>query len=293
MTEPRPDHDVLRTLVGVDPIDDGHARGDTGPGGVERGGLFGGQMIAQSLAACAHTVPAGSVPDSMHVNLLRGGRSGDPVDFHVDRVRDGRNLQHREVRGYQGDDLIVEATVVSALPIRGLDWQEPAAPSVGPPHRYPEGPMVWAEGLGRGVFEVAHPEPEPTPDSTDGLAEPPAHPLWLRCKVDVPDDPWLHSAIRAFWSDFGMNWAAREMHNYLTPEPVMSVSATHSVWFHRPTPTGEWHLLDVHARSIFSNQVFVQAALYDTDGRLSVSIAQGVFVRGAALDGSRGASRAV
>ena len=166
MTEPRSDWNVLLTLVGVAPIDDRRARGETGPAGAERGGLFGGQMIAQSLAACAHTVPAGSVPDSMHANLLRGGRAGDPVEFHVDRVRDGRNLQHREVRGYQGDDLIVQATVVSALPIRGLDWQEPTAPPVGPPHRYPDGPMVWAEGLGRGVFEVAHPCPTATPTAS-------------------------------------------------------------------------------------------------------------------------------
>jgi acyl-CoA thioesterase-2 len=295
MTEPRSDWNVLLTLVGVAPIDDRRARGETGPAGAERGGLFGGQMIAQSLAACAHTVPAGSVPDSMHANLLRGGRAGDPVEFHVDRVRDGRNLQHREVRGYQGDDLIVQATVVSALPIRGLDWQEPTAPPVGPPHRYPDGPMVWAEGLGRGVFEVAHPMPDGDTDrlrsSLDDPTQPSAHPLWVRCAVDLPEDPWLHGAIRAFWSDFGMNWAARSIHNLLAPEPVTSVSATHSIWFHRPTPTGEWHLLDVHARSIFSNQVFVQAALFDSGGRISMSINQGVFVRGAALDGSRGAPR--
>ena len=88
-----------------------------------------------------------------------------------------------------------------------------------------------------------------------------------------------------------MNWAARVTHNLLEAEHVSSVSATHSIWFHRPTRTHEWHLLDVHARSIFSNQVFVQAALFDSGGRISMSINQGVFVHGAALDGSRGAPR--
>jgi acyl-CoA thioesterase-2 len=76
----------------------------------------------------------------MHANLLRPGRAGDPVEFHVDRVRDGRNLQHREVRGYQGDDLIVQATVVAALPVPGLDWQRPSASTVGQPYRGPRRP---------------------------------------------------------------------------------------------------------------------------------------------------------
>jgi acyl-CoA thioesterase len=42
---------------------------------------------------------------------------------------------------------------------------------------------------------------------------------------------------------------------------------------------GDWHLLEVNTESICGNQVFVQAALFDTSGRLAMTIAQGVFVR--------------
>jgi acyl-CoA thioesterase-2 len=76
-----------------------------------------------------------------------------------------------------------------------------------------------------------------------------------------------------------MNWAARSTHQLLSPEPVMSVSATHSLWFHGPMRAGDWHLLEVNTESIFGSQVFVQAALFDTSGRLAMTIAQGVFVR--------------
>src|ERR1700691_1632405 len=116
VTDAQSEWKVLRELVGVQPLGEGHARGETGPAGA-REGLFGGQMIAQSLSACAHTVPPGSVPDSLHANLLRGGHLGEPVDFSVERVRDGRALQHREVRGYQRDELIVQTTVVASIPI--------------------------------------------------------------------------------------------------------------------------------------------------------------------------------
>jgi acyl-CoA thioesterase II len=261
---------TVRRLVGVEVLDESHARGETGPARARRG-LFGGQMIAQSLSACAHTVPAGSVPDSLHANLLRGGHLGEPVEFSVERVRDGRALQHREVRGYQRGELIVQTTVVSSVPIRGLDWQSTAEADFAAPDLAPTGPRSPFESLGDGAFETAYPV-------SGGDGPRPAHPLWIRSVEELPDDPWLQGAVRAYWSDYGINGAARTTHNELDDQPVSSVSATHSVWFHRPTPCHQWHLLDVHTRSLFSNQAFVHASLLDAGGRLSASVAQGVFL---------------
>ena len=171
VTDARSGWDLVRKLVGVEPLDDSHARGETGPGRA-RNGLFGGQMIAQSLAACAHTVPSGAIPDSLHANLLSGGQIGEPVDYTVERVRDGRALQHREVRGYQGDELIVQCTVVSAIPLAGLDWQHATDPEMAPPHVSLTAPTSWFEGLGGSVFQNrAPPLPGPgTPASPPTLA---------------------------------------------------------------------------------------------------------------------------
>jgi acyl-CoA thioesterase-2 len=229
-------------------------------------------MISQSLSACGHTVAPGSVPDSIHANLLLSGRSGEPVEFHIDRIRDGRALQHRTVRGYQGDDLIVHATVVASMPAAGVDWQRSGAPEVGAPDTSPDAQTPWAQGLGRGVFEIVHPV-------SDDEVAPPSHPLWIRSAFILPDDPWLHAAVRAFWSDFGMNWAARATHGRVDDEKVVSVSATHSVCFHRQTTTDRWHLLDVHTESLSGNQAFVDARLYDEAGGLSASVTQRVFIR--------------
>ncbi len=158
MSATRSDLEVMQELVGVVPVDDNRARAQTGAPRAGRGGLFGGQVVAECLSACAHTVPLDAVPDSMHVNLLSGGRAGDVVDFSIERVRDGRAMQHREVRGYQGEELIVEATVVAARPVEGLDWQRASCPPVGPPDESPDRPDPWATHLGQGVFKVAHPQ---------------------------------------------------------------------------------------------------------------------------------------
>jgi acyl-CoA thioesterase II len=166
----------------------------------------------------------------------------------------------------------VHAAVVASVPAEGLDWQLLPIPDHAPPDTSPGAPASPHKILGWGVFDVAHPVAE------DG-AEPPSHPLWLRSAVELPDDPWLHGSVKAFWSDFGMNWSARATHNELDETAVSSLSATHSVWFHRRVPTTEWHLFDVHTRSLAGNQGYVQASLYDHAGGLAASIAQGVFIR--------------
>jgi acyl-CoA thioesterase len=227
-------------------------------------------MIAQALSACGHTVPAGAVPDSIHIGLL-GGRSGIDVDFTIDVVRDGRALQHREVKGYQEGKLILQATVVSTVPSEGPDWQSVEMPRVGEPDTSGSASSLWPRALGWGVFEVALPTGAPG-------EQVPSHPVWVRSAVELPDEPWLRAAVVAFWTDFGPNWAARDTHVEVAG-PVSSVSATHTIFFHRRTELHRWHLFDAKTLSIAGNQAFVRAAVYEGGGALVASVEQRVFLR--------------
>lgn len=272
MTEKTMTLESVIAACGVEPIDADHAVGHTDEGVDPRVGIFGGQMISKSLAACAHTVPEGSIPESMHVNLLSGGETGKPIHFEIQRIRDGRNLQHREVRGLQDGKIIVHATVVAARQTEGLDWQLNPPPDAGPPDLSSHAPEPWGMSLGWGVFEVAHRQ---TAEEAPG-----SHPLWLRCPIPV-EDPWLRAAIYGFWSDFGPNWSIRESHRAVTgdPEDIFSVSATHSIWFHRLTPVDGWHLFDAQTHSIAHHQGIVHGTLHDTEGRLNASMSQGIYIR--------------
>jgi acyl-CoA thioesterase-2 len=267
-----PTIDDVRQVVSVEAIDAGSALGRTEPSGTNTGGLFGGLMIAQALSACAHTVPEGAIPDSIQACLLGPGRPGKPIDWRIRVIRDGGVLQHRDVMGHQDDKLIVQATVVSTVPAVGLDWQHRPAPDVAPPDTSPEAISPWGAGLGRDLFEVAHP-------MSDDNQPPPHNPIWIRSTVDVVDDPWIEGAVRAYWSDFGMNWEARATHHELDPEQVMSLSATHSMWFHRRYPLTEWHLFDPHTSSVAGNQALVESVLQHSSGALVATISQRVFIR--------------
>ena len=260
----------LQLAVGVEPGPEEVATGVTDFGSVERGGLFGGQVVAQSLSATALTAPDGSVPVSIHAHFLGASQTGPPVEYHVERVRDGRALQHRDVRVFQEGKLIAHASVVSAIPADGADWQLPVMPRVGPPDLRPDaGPAAFAF-LGWGAFEIVLPLRE-------GDAPPPT-PFWVRAIEPVPEDPWLWGAVQAFWSDLGLNGGARTTHERVLG-PTSSVSATHSLALHRRTPPHEWHLFDVTTQSLAGNQGFVQSSLFHESGALVASAGQSVFIR--------------
>jgi acyl-CoA thioesterase-2 len=261
----------LQLVVGVEPGPDGVATGSTDFGAVERGGLFGGQVVAQALSATALTAPRGSVPVSIQAHFLGASQTGPSVEYHVERVRDGRALQHRDVRVFQEDKLIAHASVVSAIPADGADWQLPVMPRVGPPDLRPDAQRALFALFSWGAFEMVLPLRE-------GDGPPPTHPFWVRADEALPEDPWLWGAVHAFWSDLGQNGDARTTHERLLG-PTSSVSATHSLVLHRRTPPHEWHLFDVTTQSLAGNQGFVQSLLFHESGVLVASASQSVFIR--------------
>jgi acyl-CoA thioesterase-2 len=257
-------------MVSVEPIDEHAARGRTDHGnGGERGGIFGGRLVSQALAACAHTVPATAVPDSVHAHFFGGGRRGEPVEYRIDRVRDGRSLQHRDVRGYQGETCVVHAAVACRVPGEGADWQESGLPFEPPPHTGPDAPTAWAQDIGGSSMEIAYPRNEDR--STPWV------PLWMRTITAEPVDAWLHGAVIAFWSDFGLNGAARDT-QAAAGEPFHTLTVSHSLWIHRPSALHDWHILRARTRSIHGNQGNVVGTVHDVNGTLVASVAQGVYV---------------
>jgi acyl-CoA thioesterase II len=263
--------DIIRAAVGVEVGADGIAYGRTDLGGVERQGVYGGQLVAQALSAAGRTAPSGSVPDSIHAYLIGASLTGEPVAYHVEAIRDGRALQHRRVRGVQDGKLVLEATVVSTMPADGADWQAPVRPPAGAPDLRPDAPTAMYAFLGWNVFDIV------APATVDDIA-PPDHPFWLRSRVDAGDDPWLWGAVHVFWSDLGLNGAARFLHDDVAG-PTSSVSANHAVWLHRRASPGDWHLFDVAPVSLAGNQGYVHGALFHESGALVASVNQRVFIR--------------
>jgi hypothetical protein len=80
---------------------------------------YGGQFVAQSLAAAWHTVDTDRPPTNMHLQFLRGGEAGETVEYRVARVFDGRTAAARRVDSYQDGRLLTTATVSFAADLPG------------------------------------------------------------------------------------------------------------------------------------------------------------------------------
>ena len=70
----------------------------------ERSGrMYGGQFLAQGLAAAMSTMEEGRDVHSLHAYFLRPGDVDSPIELDVERVRDGRSFSARVVRVMQHD----------------------------------------------------------------------------------------------------------------------------------------------------------------------------------------------
>ena len=76
----------LVELLDLSPIGDDHFQGDSEDLGFPN--VFGGQVLGQALMAASRTVE-GRLCHSLHAYFLRPGNQDMPIDYEVQRVRDG------------------------------------------------------------------------------------------------------------------------------------------------------------------------------------------------------------
>ena len=108
---------------------------------------YGGQFVAQSLAAACRTVDSDRLPTNMHLQFLRGGQAGEPVEYSVAPVFDGRTSASRRVDSRQGDRLLTTSSVSFAVDLPGPEhghWERvpgdpDTLPETGPAGALPGG----------------------------------------------------------------------------------------------------------------------------------------------------------
>ena len=96
----------------------------------EEGRLFGGLVIAQAAIAGGRTVEERHL-HSLHAYFLRPGRPKVPVEYHVERPRDGRTFTARRVLALQAGEAICDVTVSFMRPEEGVAHQDPPPDGAG------------------------------------------------------------------------------------------------------------------------------------------------------------------
>jgi acyl-CoA thioesterase II len=261
-----------------------------GPSSPDRGArTYGGQLLAQSLAAAQRTVDDDRSAHSAHSYFLKAGRAAEPLELRVDRLRDGRSFSQREVVALQNGAEVMRSLISFHVPEPGLEWQEPITIDVAPPTSeqpytdygaviesvLPVGEHPWP-GRGR-PMEVSYVNP---PDTSQGQPVIEPQLMWMRVHGELGDDRALHDAGLIYLADLGMNPVILLPHGYSwRDDRITEASFDHAMWFHRPVRADEWLLYDQRAETTAGGRGLASGRFHDLDGHLVATCMQEGLMR--------------
>ena len=251
------------------------------------GRIFGGQVLAQALIAAGRSVddrPA----HSLQALFLRRGDPARPIDFEVERLRDGRAYSARRIVARQGERVLLTMQASFHRLEPGYQHQS-EAPTAAPPEslptqseayeaaraRIPERVAGWASEAR--AFDLRH---SVTPSYLGGEPGLETNLAWIRVPSRLPDDPLLHQALLAYASDLSLNDSALRPH---TAGPALAISdmssLDHAMWFHEAARADEWILFPQRSPKAAQGRGFATGEMYTREGRRIATLAQDSMMR--------------
>ena len=277
--------DQLLGLLGLEQIESNIFRGHVPQVGRRR--VFGGLVVAQALVAAARTVE-GRTPHSLHAYFVLPGDPSIPIVYQVERVRDGRSFTTRRCVAIQGGRPIFDLFASFQIDEVGLDHQA-SMPDVPSPDslpsqaeieskfgdRLPAGLKAWFKG--ERAIEV-RPCDVRRYDRTAPAR--PVQNVWIRAVERLPDDPAIHRAVLAYFSDMTLIDVTLAAHGRSLFEPDFAVaSLDHALWFHRPFRADEWLLYAQDSPNTSGARGLARGLLFDRSGVLVASVVQEGLIR--------------
>ncbi|MDV2078612.1 acyl-CoA thioesterase [Marinobacter xestospongiae] len=275
----------LVELLDLSPTGDDHFQGDSEDLGFPN--VFGGQVLGQSLMAACRTVE-GRLPHSLHAYFLRPGNHSLPIDYEVQRVRDGGSFSVRRVIARQDGKEILTGAMSFQGEESGYEHQfempavagydDLASESDYVARLMPHIPEKMRDKLDRERPIEIRPIDPVNPLKPE--AKPPYKQSWLRAQGELPDDPVLHRCLLAYASDFTFLGTSLHPHGVTFMSRNMQVaSLDHAIWFHRDFRMDDWLLYDKDSPSASGGRGFNRGNFFSRDGVLVASTTQEALIR--------------
>jgi acyl-CoA thioesterase-2 len=252
-----------------------------------RGGwvtLFGGQIVAQALAAATRTIGDDKRVNSLHAYFMRPGAFDVPIDLTVERERDGGSFANRRVIAVQAGKVILSLTASFHTGEAGPSRDVESLPDVPEPESL-ESVEDASSAYGR---DPADPSPltyidvRPIegcqPFGTQGSA-PPFGKMWFKFRGAATSDVGMARTKIAYVSDLFLISTALQPHRADVGKGAMIASIDHSVWFHDDPPSDEWMLFTQESPWASNGRAFCRGTIFARDGRRIATIAQEGLLR--------------
>jgi acyl-CoA thioesterase-2 len=247
--------------------------------------LFGGQVLAQALAAAINTVDEDRTCHSAHGYFLRPGSPELPVLYRTERIRDGRSFTTRRIVAIQKGEAIFSMDASFQVIESGLSHQMPMQEVPMPDALEDDVAIAIRNGvtspwlLRQRPFEMR---------STAQLGEPQKNrfenPVWIKFRNPIKDPvrkaQRYHQELLAFASDMGFVSTAFLPHQeQLSRNDIQMASLDHALWFHQEVNITNWLLYVKETNNAEGARGFNRGAFYSTDGTLVASTMQEGLMR--------------
>ena len=273
---------ALLRLLDVTPREDRLFEGNRKRGGAGR--IFGGEAVAQALAAASKTVPHELNVHSLHAYFLRGGSEDHASEYRVEADFDGRSFSNRRVVALQQGEVILNLTA-SFHGVEPGHHHQAAMPDVP----YPENLPDLADALGQaggsqvpGAIMLRRPWPvemrhaPPHSRTSTGASDQSIQAYWFRAVAPVDAPQWMHRAILAYVSDLGPLPMAALPYQ---PCDIQGASIDHSLWFHRDVRADNGLLFHLESPWAGGARGLGTGRIFDREGNLIASVAQEGLMR--------------
>jgi acyl-CoA thioesterase-2 len=252
--------------------------------------VFGGQIIGQALVAASRTVE-GRTPHSLHGYFLLPGDATAPIDYEVERLRDGSSFATRRCAAIQHGRMIFTLTCSFQAQETGLDHALPMPDAPDPETLMSQTQMAtaFAHMMPR-VMQRYFAQERPIdvrpvdisryyPKSRRGPLSSNQN-IWMRATARLPDDPAVHRAVLAYLSDMTLLDTALVRHRRsVFDDDIQGASLDHALWFHRPFRADEWLLYSQESPTTVGGRGLARGSLFSHDGRLVASVMQEGLLR--------------
>jgi acyl-CoA thioesterase-2 len=262
-------------ILDVEPQGDDHFTGNPDPEDREHGRLFGGLVLAQAAIAAGRTVEERRL-HSLHAYFLRPGRPDAPIEYDVERTRDGRTFVSRRVLAHQGAEPICDLSMSFARDEDGISHQDPM-PQAAPPEHARDAGDFWPDENDRiWPFELRFLTP---PDTLARPGESTLALAWQRPVAPLPDDPVIHAASLIYFSDAGSFAGIDRRYAHQDMYFPGSASLDHAVWLHRELRWDGWLLFVTDTPVAHSARALTWRRMYDQTGTHVASMVQEAVFR--------------
>jgi acyl-CoA thioesterase-2 len=251
--------------------------------------VYGGQVVAQALAAAQRTVAEDRPVHSLHSYFIRPGEPRIPILYKVDRERDGASFTTRRVTAIQHGRAIFSLAASFQQREQGFSHQDPMPATTGPDgllneaewnakagDRIPEPwRTIWASRDRPFEFRPVQPTNPFKPK-----ALPPATQNWFRADGTVPEGQALRAALFAYATDMTLLDTCLLPHGVAWTDPkLQAASLDHAIWFHAEPDPSAWHLFDQASPAASGGRGLNIGRIFAQDGTLVATVVQEGLIR--------------